>query len=168
MSKAGEADTARPVAAGGIGQPVRRKEDLRLLTGKGRFSDDLVLPGQAYGFVLRSPHAHAIVRSIDTETARAAPGVLAVLTGADLISDGIEPMPPDFLFLGPIEVQKQLPDIILVNRDGSDIYPSPYHLLAQDRVRFVGEAVVFVVAETLTQAKDASKPSRSTTSRSML
>ena len=141
----------------GIGQPVRRKEDLRLLTGKGRYSDDLVVSGQAHAFVLRSPHAHADVTGIDTAKAKAAPGVVAVLTAADLASDGIKPIPPDFLFLGPIEVQKQLPDIILVNRDGSDIYASPYRLLAQGRVRFVGEGVALIVAETLAQAKDASE-----------
>ena len=141
----------------GIGQPVLRKEDLRLLTGMGRYSDDLTVPGQAYAFVLRSPHAHADIRRIDTTTAKAAAGVIAVLTSADLAADGIKPIPPDFLFLGPIEVQKQLPDIILVNRDGSDIYPSPYHLLARGRVRFVGEGVAMVVAESLAQAKDAAE-----------
>lgn len=149
---------AHTTAAGtGIGQPVLRKEDLRLLTGRGRYSDDLSLPGQAVGFVLRSPHAHADIVSIDTAAARSAPGVIAVLTGADLAADGVKPIPPDFLFLGPIEVQKQLPDIILVNRDGSDIYPSPFPLLAQGRVRFVGEGVAFVVAGTLAQAKDAAE-----------
>ncbi len=141
----------------GIGQPVRRKEDLRLLTGKGRFSDDFAMQQQSYAFVLRSPYAHADIRNIDTAAAKSAPGVLAVLTGADLAADGIKPVPPDFLFLGPIEVQKLLPDIILVNRDGSDIYPSPYHLLAQGRVRFAGEGVAMVVAETLAQAKDAAE-----------
>ncbi len=141
----------------GIGQPITRREDQRLLTGKGRFSDDLSMPGQAYAFVLRTPHAHADIASIDTVAAKAAPGVLAVLTSAELAADGVKPMPPDFLFLGPIEVQRQLPDIILVNRDGSDIYPSPYHLLARERVRFVGEGVAFVVAETLAQAKDAAE-----------
>ncbi len=67
-----------------IGQPLRRKEDLRLLTGRGRYSDDVSLPGQAYAAILRSPHAHARIRSIDTAAARAMPGVLAVLTGADV------------------------------------------------------------------------------------
>ncbi len=149
---------AQPAATGtGIGQPVLRKEDLRLLTGRGRYSDDLSLQDQAVATVLRSPHAHADIVSIDTSAAMAAPGVIAVLTGADLTADGIKPIPPDFFFLGPIEVQKQLPDIILVNRDGSDIYPSPLHLLAQGRVRFVGEGVAFVVAETLAQAKDAAE-----------
>ncbi len=147
-----------PMATGtGIGQPVLRKEDLRLLTGKGRYSDDLTLPDQAVATVLRSPHAHADIERIDTSAAKSAPGVIAVLTGADLAADGIKPIPPDFFFLGPIEVQKQLPDIILVNRDGSDIYPSPFHLLAQNRVRFVGEGVAFIVAETLAQAKDAAE-----------
>ena len=141
----------------GIGQPVRRKEDLRLLTGRGRYSDDLRLPGQTYAVVQRSPHAHAAITRIDTTRAAAAPGVLGVFTSADLAADGVEPIPPDFFFLGPIEVQRQLPDIILVNTDGSEIFPSPYHLLARDRVRFVGEGVAMVVAETLAQAKDAAE-----------
>ena len=68
----------------GIGQPVRRREDLRLLTGKGRYSDDVNLPGQAYMIMVRSPHAHAVIRSIDTAAARAMPGVLAVLTAEDV------------------------------------------------------------------------------------
>ena len=73
-----------------IGQPLRRKEDLRLVTGGGRYSDDVSLPGQAYAYVLRSPHAHARIRGIDTAAARAMPGVLAVLTGADVKADGLE------------------------------------------------------------------------------
>lgn len=152
-------DTLTPLVATGtgIGQPVRRKEDLRLLTGNGRFSDDLTMPAQAYAFVLRSPHAHADIKRIEIAAARAAPGVLAVLTGAELTADNINPIPPDFLFLGPIEVQRTLPDIILVNRDGSDIFASPYHLLAKGRVRYVGEGVALVVAETLAAAKDASE-----------
>ena len=69
----------------GIGKPARRKEDLRLLTGRGCYSDDFNFPGQAYGAALRSPHAHALIRSIDVTAARARPGVLAVLTGADAL-----------------------------------------------------------------------------------
>ena len=141
----------------GIGQPVRRKEDLRLLTGRGRYSDDLVVPGQAYACVLRSPHAHAAITRLDTAKARALPGVMGVFTQGDLAADGVKPIPPDFLFLGPIEVQRQLPDIILVNGDGSEIFASPYHLLAKDRVRFVGEGVALVVADTLALAKDAAE-----------
>src|SRR5215469_10388957 len=72
----------------GIGQPVRRREDFRLLTGKGCYSDDYNLPGQTYAVMVRSPHAHAGIRSIDTNAAAAAPGVLAVLTGRDLLDDG--------------------------------------------------------------------------------
>ncbi len=157
MSTSRQAQAPLPATGTGIGQPVLRKEDLRLLTGKGRYSDDLDLPSQTFAFVVRSPHAHADIVRLETRAARSAPGVLAVLTSEDLAADGIKPIPPDFLFLGPIEVQKQLPDIILVNRDRSDIYPSPYHLLARDRVRYVGEAVAFVVAETLALAKDAAE-----------
>ena len=76
-----------------IGQPLRRKEDLRLVTGRGRYSDDVSLPGQAYAYVLRSPHAHARIRGIDTAAARAMPGVLAVLTGADVKADGLKDVP---------------------------------------------------------------------------
>jgi len=139
----------------GIGQPVRRKEDLRLLTGRGRYSDDLCLPGQAFAAMLRSPHAHAIIRSIDTSAALKVPGVLAVYTGADLAAEGIGPIAPDYNFMGTIEQQRQMPDVVLVNRDGSDMFVSPYHLLARDRVRFNGQTVAMVVAETVGAAKDA-------------
>src|SRR6185295_3552756 len=77
----------------GIGQPVRRREDLRLLTGKGRYSDDARLPGQAYAVMVRSPHAHALIRAIETAAASEAPGVLAVLTGEDVLVDGLRPLP---------------------------------------------------------------------------
>jgi CO/xanthine dehydrogenase Mo-binding subunit len=77
----------------GIGQPVRRREDLRLITGGGRYSDDLNLPGQAYAVMVRSPYAHALIRSLETETAAAMPGVLAILTSKDLRQDGLNPMP---------------------------------------------------------------------------
>ena len=152
-----DSGTHAPATGTGIGQPLRRREDRRLLTGRGRYSDDLVVPGQAFGTVLRSPHAHAIIKRIDSARARALPGVAGVFTSTDLAADGVKPIPPDFLFLGPIEVQRQLPDIILVNSDGSDIFPSPYHLLARDRVRYVGEAVAFVVADTVAIAKDAAE-----------
>ena len=134
-----------------IGQPLRRKEDLRLLTGQGRYSDDLNLPGQAYTFVLRSPHAHARVRSIDTAAARAMPGVLAVLTGADVKADGLKTIPHT-----PIP-SKPPADILLINRDGSAHGMAPQELLPTDRVRYVGQQVVMVVAETVVQAKDAAE-----------
>ena len=134
-----------------IGQPLRRKEDLRLLTGQGRYSDDLNLPGQAYAFVLRSPHAHARIRSIDTAAARTMPGVLAVLTGAEVKADGLKAIPHT-----PIP-SKPPADILLINRDGSAHGIAPQDLLPTDRVRYVGQQVVMVVAETVAQAKDAAE-----------
>ncbi len=136
---------------GPIGQPLRRKEDLRLLTGQGRYSDDLNLPGQAYGFVLRSPHAHARIRKVDTAAARGMPGVLAVLTGADVAADGLKDVPHT-----PIP-SKPPADILLPNRDGSEHGYAPQELLPTDRVRYVGQQVAMVVAETLAQAKDAAE-----------
>jgi len=134
-----------------IGQPLKRKEDLRLLTGAGRYSDDVNLPGQAYAAILRSPHAHARIRSIDTAAARAMPGVLAVLTGADVTADGLKDVPHT-----PIPM-KPPADILLANRDGSPHGYAPQELLPTDRVRYVGQQVVMVVAETLAQAKDAAE-----------
>src|SRR3954470_19703812 len=134
-----------------IGQPLRRKEDLRLVTGRGRYSDDVSLPGQAYAHVLRSPHAHARIRGIDTAAARAMPGVLAVLTGADAKADGLADVPHT-----PIPM-KPPADILLANRDGSPHGYAPQELLPTDRVRYVGQQVVMVVAETLAQAKDAAE-----------
>jgi aerobic carbon-monoxide dehydrogenase large subunit len=134
-----------------IGQPLPRKEDLRLLTGNGRYSDDVSLPGQAYAAILRSPHAHARIRSIDPAAARGMPGVLAVLTGADVEADGLADVPHT-----PIPM-KPPADILLKNRDGSDHGYAPQALLPSDRVRYVGQQVVVVVAETLVQAKDAAE-----------
>ena len=134
-----------------IGQPLRRKEDLRLVTGRGRYSDDVNLPGQAYATVLRSPHAHARIRSIDTAAARAMPGVLAVLTGADVVAGGLIPIPHT-----PIP-SKPPADILLINRDGSPHGIAPQELLPTERVRYVGQQVVMVIAETVAQAKDAAE-----------
>ena len=125
-----------------VGQGVTRFEDPRLLRGGGRYVDDIVLPRMAIGYVLRSPHAHAKIRSIDTTRASAAPGVLLVLTGADWKSSGWGDLPVP-------GGQKR--------RDGSAMYRSPYPALAQDRVRWVGDYVVFVVAETYAQAADAAE-----------
>jgi aerobic carbon-monoxide dehydrogenase large subunit len=134
-----------------IGQPLRRKEDLRLVTGRGRYSDDVNLPGQAYAHVLRSPHAHARIRGIDTAAARAMPGVLAVLTGADVRADGLKDIPHT-----PIPM-KPPADILLKNRDGSAHGYAPQELLPTDRVRYVGQQVVMVVAENIAIAKDAAE-----------
>ena len=122
----------------GIGQPVTRLEDTRLLTGGGRYTDDLAVEGMAYGYVLRSPHAHADIRSVDAGAAAGMPGVLLVLTAAEAAADGIGDLP----CLMPLK-----------NRDGSDRGETPRPLLARDRVRHVGEPVAFVVAETLAQAR---------------
>jgi hypothetical protein len=111
-----------------IGQPVRRKEDLRLITGQGCFSDDVNLPQQAYAVMLRSPHAHARLRAIDTQHALALPGVLAVLTGADMIPDGIQPIPHQPFNTHPADIQ-------MVNTDGSDIFAAPQYPLALHKVR---------------------------------
>ncbi len=140
-----------------IGAPARRKEDFRLLTGAGRYSDDLTLPGQLRGIVLRSPHAHATITRIDTTHAAAMPGVVRIYTGAQLRDAGIGPIQPDHNFLGPIEIQRSLPDPLLLNRDGSPMPASPYLPLAADRVRHVGDGVAFIVAETAHQARDAAE-----------
>ena len=140
-----------------IGQPVLRKEDARLVTGKGRYSDDLRFSNEAHAFMLRSKHAHARIVSIDTKAARVAPGVVSVLTGIEVEADGLQPIAPDFLFVGSEEFQRSLPDPILRNRDGSAIFASPYALLPRDCVRYVGQAVAMVVAESAAAAKDAAE-----------
>ena len=134
----------------GIGQTVRRKEDARLVTGRGSYSDDFNLPGQAYGAAVRSPHAHALIRSIDVAAARAMPGVLAVLTGQDALADGLTRIPH-------LAAAGTPPDIVLHNRDGSPVPVAPHFVLPADRVRHVGTAVAFVIAETVAQAKDAAE-----------
>ena len=126
----------------GVGQSARRLEDPHLVQGLGRYSDDVSLPRQAYGIVVRSPHAHARIRRVDVKKALAAPGVLAVLTGADLTADGIGDLPTD-------KNRKR--------RDGSPAFPTPRPALARGRVRHVGDPVVFVVAETPAEAADAAE-----------
>ena len=126
----------------GIGQPVRRREDSRLLTGRGAFTDDFSLPDQTYAYVLRSPHAHARIADIDTSSAKAADGVLAVLTAADIKSAGLGTLPCLF----PV-----------TQRDGSPMISPVRPILADGFVRHVGNAVAFVVATKLSQAKDAAE-----------
>jgi carbon-monoxide dehydrogenase large subunit len=134
----------------GFGKPVPRKEDPRLLTGRGRFSDDVTLPGQAIACFVRSPHAHARVLAIDTRPALAMPGVLAVLTGADVARDGLRPIPHRPVPTNPFEFP-------LAGRGGSPVFVAPHPLLATDRVRFVGEPVAMAVAETAAAARDAAE-----------
>jgi carbon-monoxide dehydrogenase large subunit len=134
----------------GIGDTVRRKEDLRLVTGRGCYSDDFNLPGQAYGAVVRSPHAHARIRAIDVSAAQAMPSVLAVLTGEDASADGLSGIPH-------LSAPGTPPDVVLQNRDGSPVPAAPHHVLPTDRARHVGTAVAFVIAETIAIAKDAAE-----------
>jgi aerobic carbon-monoxide dehydrogenase large subunit len=134
----------------GIGQPVRRREDLRLVTGQGCYTDDLSLPGQVHAAVVRSPHAHAIIRSIDKTAALAVPGVIAVLTGKDWLADGMKPAPIKTFSFHPAEVA-------LINTNGSPPFIAPDFPLPHDKVRFAGEAVAIVVAETLVAAKNGAE-----------
>src|ERR1700736_6121731 len=133
-----------------IGQPLRRKEDLRLITGAGRFSDDFSLEGQVYAAMVRSPHPHARIRAIDTSRARALPGVLGVFTGADIHADGLKPIPHDPL-------PKTRTDLKLTGPGGSSVFIGPHALLPGDKARHVGEAVAMVVAERRAQALDAAE-----------
>jgi aerobic carbon-monoxide dehydrogenase large subunit len=126
----------------GIGQPVPRSEDPVLLRGDGHYADDFSLLGQAYAVIARSHHAHGIIRGIDTTAARAMPGVLAVYTAADLQAGGIGPLPA-----------RQ----VMNNRDGTPMAQPVRHVLATDKVRYVGEAVACVIAESVAAAKDAAE-----------
>ena len=132
----------------GIGQPVRRKEDGRLLSGKGCFVDDLAPLNLAHAVIVRSPHAHARIVSIDKEPALAAPGVLAVMTGADYVAECLGPIPHAAGLMGP-------PD--LVPRPRFDPIATHHYPMPSDKVRFVGEPVAVVVAETVDKAKDAAE-----------
>jgi len=126
----------------GIGASVRRKEDLRFLTGKGRYTDDINRPRQTYAYILRSPHAHARIASIDTSAARNAPGVVAVYTGQDMAADSVGSIPCGWQ---------------IHNKDGSPM-KEPFHpAMVTDRARYVGDQVAVVIAETLDQAKDAAE-----------
>jgi len=124
----------------GIGQSVRRTEDLRLVTGHGQYTDDLRFESQAFAAFLRSPHAHAKLRSVDATAAKAAPGVVAVLTYDDIA------------FAGTMPCHAPVP-----SRDGSPPKASPIPVLAKDKVTFIGQAIAMVVAETYAQAKDAAE-----------
>jgi carbon-monoxide dehydrogenase large subunit len=126
----------------GIGQPVRRVEDRRFITGRGNYLDDISVSRQAQAFMLRSPHAHARIRAIDSSAALSAPGVVAVFTGDDLARDGIGTIP----CLSAV-----------TNRDGSPSVLPPHPAIARDRVRHVGDTVAMVVAESASAARDAAE-----------
>ncbi len=125
-----------------IGESVRRKEDYRFLTGAGQYTDDVVLAHQAHAVFVRSPHAHALIKSIDTSAARAAPGVLGVFVGADVANDKIGGLPCGWL---------------ITDTSGQPMKEPPHPILAQGKVRYVGDHVAMVVAETLEQAHNAAE-----------
>ena len=137
-------------ASQGFGRPIPRKEDARLVTGRGRFSDDFTLPGQAHAHLVRSPHAHARILSIETAAALAVPGVLAVLTGRDAAADGLASIPHKPVPTNPNEFP-------LGGREGGRVRVTPHAPLASDIARFAGEAVAMVVAETAAAAADAAE-----------
>jgi carbon-monoxide dehydrogenase large subunit len=124
----------------GSSRGLLRSEDEPLLRGSGRFTDDLAMPGAAHAAFARSPHAHAVIRKLDASAAQAMPGVLAVLTGADVREAGLGGIPPA---------------VLLPGRDGKPMFGPAMPVLAQERVRYVGEPVALVVAETAAQAQDA-------------
>jgi carbon-monoxide dehydrogenase large subunit len=133
-----------------IGKPLPRKEDERLVTGKGRFTDDFNLDGQAYAAMVRSPHPHARIVAIEVAAAKAMPGVLGVFTGADCAAEGLAPIPHD-------PVPKTKYDMKLTGPGGGAMFAGPHVLLPADRVRHVGEALAMVVAATKAQAMDAAE-----------
>jgi aerobic carbon-monoxide dehydrogenase large subunit len=130
------------MTATGVGASVRRKEDLRFITGKGNYTGDINRGGQAYAYFLRSPHAHAAIRGIDVSKARHMPGVIGVLTGDDLAQDKIGGLICGWM---------------IHSKDGSPMKAGPHPALAQGKVRYVGDHVAVVIAETTAQAKDAAE-----------
>jgi carbon-monoxide dehydrogenase large subunit len=128
------------IESGFIGQSVKRKEDARFLTGTGQYTDDVAMPNQTHAYFLRSPHAHAKIRAIDTAKAKKAPGVVAICTGADL--EGVNGLPCGWL---------------ITSVDGTPMKEPPHHVLAKGKVRYVGDQLAIVIAETLDQAKDAAE-----------
>ncbi len=130
------------MTATGIGAPVRRKEDHRFITGAGRYVDDLNRPGQTYAVFVRSPHAHAEIKKIETAAAKAMPGVVAILTGADLAAD---------------KVGGLICGWMIHSKDGTPMKAGAHPALADGKVRYVGDHVAVVIAETLAQARDAAE-----------
>ena len=130
------------MADAGIGAAVRRKEDHRFLIGNGNYVDDINRAGQTFAAIVRSPHAHATFGTVDTARATAAPGVITVLTGADVATDELGGLPCGWG---------------ITSKDGTPMIEPAWPILAQGKVRFVGDAVAAVIAETADQAKDAAE-----------
>ena len=133
-------DMSVPPMVSPIGQPLKRREDQRFLTGAGQYTDDVVMHGQTYGVFLRSPYAHARIKSINLDAARKAPGVVQIFTGADLAEAKVGGLPCGWL---------------IHSKDGTPMKEPGHPVLAQGKVRHVGDPVALVVAETQLQAKDA-------------
>jgi carbon-monoxide dehydrogenase large subunit len=134
--------TAQNTTATGVGAAVRRKEDLRFITGKGQYTDDISRPGETRAAFVRSPHAHAKIKSVDTKAAAAMPGVLAVLTGAQLASD---------------KIGNLICGWMIHSKDGSPMKMAPHPAIAAGKTCYVGDPVAVVVAETPAQARDAAE-----------
>ena len=130
------------MSATGIGASVKRKEDIRFITGKGHYTDDVNRPGQAYAYFLRSPHAHATIDKIDLAAAKAAPGVVAIFTGDDIAAD---------------KVGGLICGWMIHSKDGSPMKAGAHPALAQGKVRYVGDHVAVVIADTYAQARDAAE-----------
>ena len=126
----------------GIGARVLRKEDMRFITGKGQYTDDINVRGQCYGVFVRSPHAHAAIDGIDTSAAEAAEGVVGVLTGAQIVEDGLGTLPCGWMVL---------------SKDGSEMKQPAHPIMAATQVNYVGEPVALVVADSLTAARNAAE-----------
>ena len=126
-------DMSVPPMQSPIGQPLRRREDQRFLTGAGQYTDDVVMHGQTYGVFLRSPHAHARIRSINLDAAKAAPGVVDIITGAEIAGAKVGGLPCGWL---------------IHSKDGTPMKEPPHPVLAHGKVRYVGDQVALVVAET--------------------
>jgi len=126
----------------GIGASLARKEDVRFLTGKGNYTDDINRPGQTYAYLVRSPHAHATINSVDIAAAKTAPGVVGVFVGQDLLDDAV-----GGLICGAS----------VTGKGGEVNKVPPRNVLTMDKARFVGDPIVVVIAETLAQAKDGAE-----------
>ncbi len=138
------------VASGGIGQPVLRKEDLRLVVGKGQYAADQFPERVSHAAFLRSPHAHARIATLDLSAARAAPGVLGVFSGADMVADGVKPIPHDPKWDG-------IPDVTLRFAPDEKVFTTDHYAMPPRIVRYVGEPIAVVIAETPALARDAAE-----------
>src|SRR3984885_11592752 len=130
------------MSATGIGASVRRKEDRRFITGTGHYTDDINRPGQVFAYFVRSPHAHAAIKSVDAKAASAMPGVLAILTGADLAAD---------------KIGNLICGWMIHSKDGTPMKMAPHPAIANIKACFVGDPVAVVIAETAAQARDAAE-----------